>query len=352
MVFSHHLLFFRDSSDPTLSGLYQSYFSEGFIGVSFFFILSGFVLSLAYTERFKDQTITTKEYLIARFARIYPLHFLTFLLAIPRVLSRQNGHVNAKFFGTMGLNVSLLQSYLPFSGSYLSFNSVSWSISAEFFFYAMFPLLLVAIYKAKSKIALWAPLFLVPVLIFLTPEHWHKDIFYINPVIRICDFFIGMLLYRLYVHGVFKPTTNRGATILEIAALALLGVFFAFKNSVPEGYRYCVYYWIPMALIVLVFSYQQGAISRLLSNRILVLGGEISFAFYMCHVLFIYYGPSVNSFLHLSLSDYVLAPVMLAVSLCASYVLFKYFEMPMNKWIKKKFAESAPKKVKVSVSTV
>lgn len=352
MVFSHHLLFFRDSPDTNLSGLYSSVFSEGFIGVSFFFILSGFVLSLAYTERFKDQTITTREYLIARFARIYPLHFLMFLFAIPRALDKLNGHNAARFFGNMGLNITLLQSYIPRAGTYLSFNSVSWSISAEFFFYAMFPFLLTIIYKAKRKLVLWASLLIIPVLIFFTPADWHKDIFYINPLIRISDFFIGMLLYRLYAEGVFKPSGGKSATLFEVAALALLVVFFVLKDYVPIGYRYCVYYWIPMALIVLVFAYQQGAISRLLSNRILVLCGEISFAFYMCHVLFIYYAPSVSNLLHLSFSDYVLAPIILIVSLCASYVLFRYFEMPMNKWIKKKLADSAQKKVAVSISAI
>ena len=57
-------------------------FKEGYLGVSFFFILSGFILTYNYSEKFKNKAITYKDYMRARFFRIVPLHWLTLLISI------------------------------------------------------------------------------------------------------------------------------------------------------------------------------------------------------------------------------------------------------------------------------
>src|ERR1700739_1236064 len=79
MVFLSHLQFVQDK---TLAKVYVDFFKEGRLGVSFFFILSGFILSLTYKQKITAGTVSKKEFWVARFARIYPLHIITFLVSI------------------------------------------------------------------------------------------------------------------------------------------------------------------------------------------------------------------------------------------------------------------------------
>ena len=87
MVFASHLSFLEYSPNESIRNAYLSVFREGYIGVSFFFILSGFILAYNYGARILDSITDIGSFLKARFARIYPLHLLTMLMAIP--LSQQ-----------------------------------------------------------------------------------------------------------------------------------------------------------------------------------------------------------------------------------------------------------------------
>ena len=80
-VFLCHLYFLRESK--FFHSIFTNVLSEGFLGVGFFFILSGFILALNYKDKFRKKTISLKKFYISRFARIYPMHFITLLAAIP-----------------------------------------------------------------------------------------------------------------------------------------------------------------------------------------------------------------------------------------------------------------------------
>ncbi|HEY8189085.1 MAG TPA: acyltransferase, partial [Micavibrio sp.] len=115
-------------------------FFPGYLGVDFFFILSGFILTHVYEESFRTQSITKTDFYIKRLARIYPLHALTLLMALE--LSTILGHLhhndmiwadntNRSFL----LNLFLMHAWGMSSGA--SFNVPSWSISAEWFAYLL-----------------------------------------------------------------------------------------------------------------------------------------------------------------------------------------------------------------------
>ncbi|MCB9046584.1 MAG: acyltransferase [Chitinophagales bacterium] len=286
MVFFSHLWFLKDET-PFLQHLYDDIFYEGYIGVSFFFILSGFVLGYSYHDKILCGETRFAQFWLARFARIYPLHLLTLLIAIPLSFKGALTEWITRFV----LNLFLIQSFVPSDDIYFYFNSVSWSISDEWFFYIMFPFIVFLLYKRKYIKVAPVILLLIPIMLYLAKEAYHEKYFYINPLLRIGDFVIGVILYRLYrKRKDIEILRNRNAaTIAEITSILALCVFFYFHNDIPQGYRYSCYYWPPMVMLIYTFSYSRGYLSDILSNKVLVYLGEISFGFYMIHMLIIRY---------------------------------------------------------------
>ena len=109
---------------------------------------------------------------------------------------------------------------------------------------------------------------------------------------------------------------------------------YLYAADVPKVYRYTCYYWFPVALLLLSFSLQKGFVSRLLSNRFLIIGGEISYSFYLIHlfVLLSYAEWQKGSASHIDW--YISIPILFSVTILLSLLSYYYFEKPMNKLVK------------------
>jgi len=330
-VFLSHLTFVQTDL-KWYNWLKYNVFFEGFVGVGFFFILSGFVLALNYQHKIIDNPkFSFKNFYIARMARIYPLHVLTFAIMIPLVIIQ----------GIFGwdkaiLNILLLQSFIPLKDFNFSINNVSWSISTEFFFYLMFPLYVIWLHKYK-----WLKYLIfivaIPLLIYFEPyvtghKDFEKGFYYVNPIVRSLDFILGILLCQVYKFVKDKSITFSKGTILEIAALGVFILFFSFHQDFSRTFRFGIYYWIPMLLITLTFALQKGLFSKILQNKTLIYLGEISFGFYMIHMIVIKYG----NYFFTTGNDFIKAGSYFIVAIILSILCFEYFEKPLAKWIKNK----------------
>ncbi|VVN16052.1 hypothetical protein PS645_04050 [Pseudomonas fluorescens] len=328
MVLFSHLGFAASSESDTIRWLYVRFFYEGYIGVTFFFILSGFILSYSYDQKSKANKIDFIDFMSARIARIYPLHILTLLLAVPisvMVSLKMTPLSNA--IDTFLLNASLTQSFSYSQETYFSFNAPSWSLSVEMFFYLLFPVFI----RMKTTHIIFIALFILALKYCTdrdagsTPIHY---IMYIAPGLRVPDFILGLILFRIF-DKYNKPDVML-ATALQFSSLILLAVAFYFGKYVDQNYKYDTYYMIPMGLTVLAFSYQNGCLARGLSNKALVTLGEASFALYLIHQLVIRHG----ELLRLSVfdmtgptSEIFFIVIYAASSIGLSYFLFTRFEM-------------------------
>lgn len=335
MVFVSHLRFLENSDSYILRWVFNSVFREGYLGVSFFFILSGFILAYNYQDNILKKQKPIIVFYHARIARIFPLHILTFIVSLP--LS-YNMFIESKglWLARAVTNLSLIQSYIPLKKIYFSFNLPSWSISDEMFFYLTFPFLILLIPKIRNhKTFLMVVIFaVIPLLTLVIPKNYYHQIFYINPFIRIFDFIIGIMIFNIYKNFQRKKVTLR-YDFLEISAITLLLVFFIFHLWIPQVARYSFYYWLPMSYLIFSFSFQKGNVSKLLSKKIFIHLGEISFAFYMFHFLILNYFIRLNSkFLHIE-NDILISILIFSISLIVSHYSFLLFENPMNKFVKK-----------------
>ena len=154
MVFGAHIY----TIDPYFDHLF---YKEGFVGVNFFFILSGFIIAYTYRDRLLEQKSTLREFWVARIARIYPLHLLTLGISIC-----VGGYISSDLIDWIKhfvANLFLLQPFIPAADYFFSFNSPSWSLGCEQLFYFLFPFIIGCLGK-KNRI-----LYLVGVLVIAIP---------------------------------------------------------------------------------------------------------------------------------------------------------------------------------------
>ena len=333
LVFFSHLSFLTTRQVGLLKSLYTSIFSEGTIGVSFFFILSGFILALNYEDKLRQKSVSHLHFWIARFARIYPLHLVTLLVALPYVL-HSIATPPLDWLIILGAQLSLTQSFVPLITIYYSINGPAWSICDEAFFYLLFPFLIKWLAQ-NWKIALSLTILFAALLggMQVVPEKWQHWAFYISPFARISDFMLGIVLYRIYRKRK-DPLSTTTATMAELASVILMIAAFSIHSLIPLVYRYSVYYWLPMSLVVYFFSFQKGLLSSMVSVKPLVWLGEISFAFYLIHLPVILYTLVLNNAYGFIQNDLLLILLMLSISIGLAFLLHKYIELPANRFIK------------------
>ncbi|CAN5123737.1 acyltransferase [soil metagenome] len=338
MVFLNHLSFVKQGNSKEWDWIFINIFREGYIGVSFFFILSGFILAYNYQQKFKKGSISKRQFWSARLSRILPLYYITILAAVPFTLLEFSSNSSA-WIQKMFLNLFALQSFVPVYDYYFSFNLPAWSISNELFFYLLFPFLIPLIEKINIRN------FLIPfggfiiviflILNFIDPNN-HHALFYINPFIRLFDFSLGVALFNIYKITDPAPWKSFSrASSLEITALSVLLLFFGLHQFIPEVYRFSIYYWLPMSMVIFSFSFQGGIISKWLSGKTIVLLGEISFGFYLLHHLVIRYVLALNTKFFQINSELMILFSIFIITLIASYLSYFFFESPFRKYFRR-----------------
>ncbi len=332
--------------------------------VSFFFVLSGFILTYVY-RTFETQKAVLQFY-IARIARIWPLHLFSLLLILVSAWGwyKHQLSVNPVFFGkTLVANVFLLQSWIPDSAYFYSFNAVSWSISTEFAFYLMFPFLLLNFSRTwKYKLLLGFSFALGVVglclLLDLPVEGDAKfgafALISILPVVRLFEFIVGMVSAMVYfkIHPVFHPGKT-AATCLEVAALSVVILGMVSNQYVLSITGKLIgpqlNTWInngsasalTTGVFILCFAMGKGLLSRGLSMPFFVFLGEISFSIYLLHQILIRFFTSVIK-PDIQISMWAAFLSFLVILFISSYVSWALVEKPFRKKILlagKKFVE-------------
>lgn len=256
----------RIPDDPWLARCAR-FFAEGGAGVPFFFVLSGFVLTVANLGRLvRPDPGATRRYLAGRVARIFPLHWLTLLAAVWLSTVPLRPVPGPVWHGLrFAANALLVQGFIPDPAYYAVYNSLSWTLSCELFFYLLLPLVLRGTERWLARparlLAATAVAFLIPLLLARNLIR-HPDRFeymwplYLPPIVQSPTFLAGVFLGRLYL---LRPPKGRtridfSATLAEFAAVA--GLLFAVSQAPRVHWLYRMYGgYVPlMAAIVWLFA--------------------------------------------------------------------------------------------------
>lgn len=346
-----HLMSDPDGDGAGRFGLPHYPIMLGGAAVSFFFVLSGFILTYVYKDKLNRKNLL--RFYFKRWARIWPLHLTCMIIAIYAFSVSIDSQ--PKFW----TNLTLLHSWIPQSDWVFSFNGVSWSISTEMFFYFMFPFFLFGGQKSFwiKYLALWViVLGAVAGMQVLgnNPDFANYDferVAQANPLLRLPEFCTGMAVGFLFFNrigsGASQSKTSAGRsyvldTIVEILALGLIPAFmFSYRHfKISWLIRNADWGGLPMALwaqyvgmflvfalVIYVFARSEGFFGRLFGSKWLVFGGEISYAIYMIHFIVIVAMDRLD-WSASNHSPWVLGGCAILISICMACLLYKLVEMP------------------------
>lgn len=313
------------------------FYYGGDAGVTFFFILSGFVLSIGCGPSVANGTFHYVQFLRKRLAKIYPLHLVTFIIAL--CMSFVAG-VKFDVIKTF-LHIFMLQEFTLSEDMLRYGTGLSWFLGALFFCYLLFPFLYRQLIVSRNKV--FGALLTIYILLALAIESCCNnsaidDFMFAFPPLRIIDFAIGIIAYRLYTapfsirlrQWIARQSTSILST-LEIIIVAMSVLTYIPYCLLPSWIRFAPYFWIPFSLLIYWFaisSDNKGIITKLLSQRALVFLGNISFEIYMLH------GIVITAFVfvwgRLFGYDTVCNPILFAICFVLSIVAAYLFAIIMR----------------------
>ncbi|MPW16897.1 acyltransferase family protein [Paraburkholderia sp. CNPSo 3157] len=317
-------------------------------GVSFFFVLSGFILSHVYTSKpFPGYG----RFMFARFARLWPVHIFALLMLVtfvrPDSITFDGPGMFSKWY-LLASNLTLTQSLFPFTAYTFSYNSASWSISAEAFFYLAFPLLLINIKRTWHwKMAGSALVAVVIAAIYHRfPSNGDMDqitiasALYANPLVRGFEFCLGMSTWVLWDRYIKRSqlslaawTAAEGAILLIITAWLSISIW-PVRNGIPPSALQVIFHengssWA-FAILIAVAASGRGLFGKALSAKPLAFLGHVSFSIYMLHQILMKMFVTWNQAQTVSTVAFLAALIFIA---SASYLMI---EKPVQRLLMKR----------------
>lgn len=310
--------------------------------VPFFFVLSGFILAYRYRDEFAVLTRDNlRHFYFNRFVRVWPVHLLTFCFAI--YYSSNPKHVGS--WDSAILNLLLVQCWPPSLTYGHGYNSTSWTLSIEVFFYLCFPALMWLFMRRKlggaTLLLIGLAAWLLPLgnSIYFTYHPSEMAVYYVSicPLARLGDFVIGMLVGIAFSNlgaQALAPASSKVAVLwtgLETAAMLLIVGLIYYAYNFPLLVRINGYYTLAAALLVGVFAFQRGYLSWLLSTSGPAYLGEITFSFFMLHtIVFVW----MNLIFPGEIGPWSRASLYLQVAAAAAVIMYHGYELPATALLK------------------
>ena len=347
-------------TDTALVHAAPGIFTAGFEMVTLFFVLSGFVLTLAYTGK---QNTSTLEYFVNRIARIAPGYYLALLIVVLGSLSHGLANLDLK---ALLLSVTFLQAWVP---SYpLMLNYPAWSLSVEMAFYLIFPLVLWVALRMRLR-----DLFLAALLIWLVTQSvvtywlnssWYggypsksHDLLFFFPPTHLCSFLWGVYGARLLtarsettqVSEFWSSIRTIGICMLTLTVLSMR---FQMARVFPIVLPVMGSLLSPLfLLLILQLTLGHDRWARTLSRAPFVALGQASYSFYILqvpiHRIFLKVGSP-----HLPDNADIQFWAFVVVLTVASIFAQKYIELPASKVIRRLMPKKAVQLTPVKAAAV
>jgi peptidoglycan/LPS O-acetylase OafA/YrhL len=327
--------------------LFFVFYHRGYLAVDLFFMISGFIFFWLYSKKIADKKIGSAKFFIFRFARLYPLHFLTLLLALfgQLVASYFTGefvvypHNDIYHFI---LNIFLVPGWGFQNG--FSYNAPVWSVSVEVFLYIVFFFYSYLWGKIKFNL-MYVNIFIV-ILVMLASTYINSGLYR-----GLVAFFIGGTVFIIYTK--FQTVNQKLLTYILALLSALcwtasiLSFKYDFRELIPQFYsmqyisgfifrNFNILVLFPITILFLIsFEKYSSALWAKFKGI-----GDISYSVYLLHfplqvvLIFVTRKFSVSSdFYYLWITQVLFFIVIIGTS----YLSFNYIEKPAQNYLRNRF---------------
>ncbi len=250
---------------------------RGYLAVDLFFFLSGFVLTHVYGHRLTEQRNwrIVSRFFWARFCRIYPASlFTTAVFVLAYTVGNLPFPADASFMKQLAASLLLVQ--VPWLDD-IVINSPSWSISAEWYAYLLFPFVVPLIWRLNGR---RAATFGIPLLIAVAADHTlfthEQQILGWGALLRaLPEFLVGAFAYRFYSERIFRRIWEKDATLVGISMI----IIAACLADVSDG---AIVVFLLALLLASVCN--SGKMTHILNVRALRWLGEASYSIYIFQI--------------------------------------------------------------------
>jgi len=325
---------------PLGPGLLRNIISQGALGVTVFFVLSGFILTYAHLPDFAGGQWPGggyyRQFLGRRLARIFPVHLAGLVACL--AVSAWFGAYPDHFPVILALDAALLESYVPALAMHW-YGGGDWSISTEFFFYLLFPLLLPLAARVRTKgrlLLLLAGLVgasVLPGFYYTFHQASPFELAYNFPPSRLPEFGCGLVLGLLVLrHGLRVPEWVAVAGLL--LAACYLGTF------APRLMGYTIHHVVvvpaTLALIAVLVRAERTRLLRWVAAGPMRYLGRLSFSFYLVQTPLMLVLDELLARKAVHKGDYYLLLPLLALNLALAALLHAAVEQPARRaWLRR-----------------
>ena len=333
-------------SNPDWFGWFSPVVNAGYASVSYFILLSGFVMAYNYSARARAGQFDTVRYYKARFTRLYPIYFLSLALAW-RVLPQEwTAHTHGMFWSGVVLAPLLLQGWVPEIATFL--NTPAWTMSAESFYYIIFPWM--AGWKNPDhpkghlwKLALVWIIGLVPgtLYIIFSPDGIpHPDRFSYGPWLQALKYtplpHLASFIFGVLLAGMDAVMPRPGWTRLLLGIFGFGGLFVTLASGrMPYALLHDGLLMPFFGCIILGLA-GENLLASAIGSRPLVFVGEASYSLYLLHFNMwnLIHDTKVLDRLGLQQYDPWISYVLLILmALLALYFIEKPAQRQLRKWM-------------------
>jgi peptidoglycan/LPS O-acetylase OafA/YrhL len=344
------------------------------VGMTLFFVLSGFVLWLTYSERMlRSPRVALRDFAVARFARLYPMYALVTLVITGYLVIWRNQDPTSLVFV-----LTMTQAWFPAIKGTMLVAAIQplehlWSISVELFFYLLFPLACFAFGRIERvQRSAWLALLNVAVFAITialafpygdtllraaVPSLRHDGmawLTYYSPYLHVSQFLAGCLTAQIYLKLASAEvdasicTRMRSGFWISAAGLLAAPVLLFVQPSLPA-----MSFWIELGVridevicfSVLILTIARFGSAQFLGSKAMVLGGECSYSIYLLH-------PFLFRFAIIGKSEFANSPefvmrlvLFIAITTAVAWVFYTVVEVPSKAWLRRRFQNDRQREI-------
>ena len=345
------------------------------IGMTLFFVLSGFVLWLNYAASFGSKPVpeALREFAVARFARLYPMYAVV-VLGIAAWMVAWKG-IEPR---SLAFVLTMTQAWFPVLGGKMLVAVMPsiehlWSISVELFFYLLFPIVCILLGRVRGLATVMLValgnlvLFAIAIFVFFQfgkkflqavvpslTDNGMQWLTYYSPYLHISQFLAGCFVAMVYLKLATRPvgrTEGRAVLILfwlSVAGLAVMPVALFFQPELP-AYYFCIELTVRLAEVacfsVILLAASRYGLARFLSSRAMIIGGECSYSIYLLHPFLVRIAMVGKPEMPAAPEFVLRLCLFVVVATAVAWVTYSVIEAPSRAWLRRALGTKAPREV-------